>query len=297
VDSKNPASAVFEIMKAVDESPRAFFDVESIKAAGGLDKLCGKQEEKWKSQYQSIKKMMEGFKPSESLVFLGGRKMGKSVMSRLMTEELQGSMRKSIMDDMLGKESMTTAATSSSTITFEEIEKVMANLNPKKRNNEEIDKEAAMKEAKKTLSPEAVAALENLAQIMTERLGGMPKPDRRVTLSGPMSVTVMRKAGFGKRNHIGGEEFVMEEVYVGSGKLGHRLIFRMRPTAVSDYDYIELPQGDCESSLNHWRQVADHAAGGNFYVELEKVRTIDFAKLQEIENQRLSSEYQEFGAW
>lgn len=228
---------------------------------------------------------------------LSGRRMGKSMLTReymkLMQEDAdkitQGASR-------ISGASMTFASMDEyESMTDEKIESKIAAL--RKMQGLEGEDMAKSKTGAPAISPEAVFALEELARSMTERLRDMPPLVKRVTLSRPGQLTVLRKAGYGKKPHLVGEEFEMTGVRVGSPQKGSRMIFEFKPTSVAEYDTMEMAQMECESSLNDWRLAVDRAVGGNFYMALEEVRNIDAAKLHEEERKRLAQEYQEFGAW
>jgi hypothetical protein len=155
----------------------------------------------------------------------------------------------------------------------------------------------AAKKSAPQLSEEALAHLTHLAETMSERLGKITPHDKRVGIIGPMPVTIWRKKGFGKANLIGGEDFLVDSVYIGSPRNGSQMIFRLTPTSPADYAHIELTQEECEGKLLDWRGVVDKAVGGNFYMKLEEVRNIDITKMAEAERARQAAEYKEFGAW
>jgi hypothetical protein len=155
----------------------------------------------------------------------------------------------------------------------------------------------AAKQSTPKISDEALEHLKHMAATMTKRLESMSQADRRVSLNGPTSLTVKHKAGYGKRNHIGGEEFLLDGVYVGSGRNDHRMIFVLKPIDVVDYTHAEMIQTECETKLLDWLPAVNRAVGGNYYAELDKVRSIDAAKIMEQERERLAGDYQEFGAW
>lgn len=266
---------------------------------------------------------------------MSGRRAGKSLVARAQMEALHGKTYEEILESLGGTYS-SAAPAEKSVLTREHIDKMieqMKTISPPARitgarsdfvwydEAEKVDPEEfrrmmsvnypsqrfegaddmaigkGPKNIKQPLSPEAVLALENLANQMSQRLAATSGQDRRVTLAGPGNMTVTGPSGYRKRNHLGGEEFTMIDVRVGSPRNGYPLIFAMKPTSVADYSHMEMSQTECEANLNDWRSAVDRAAGGNFYVELEKVRTIDHAKVIEQERQRMAGDYQEFGAW
>lgn len=145
------------------------------------------------------------------------------------------------------------------------------------------------------MSQEVTDRLNDLAVRMTEYFQANKE---QVTLLSPGSLTVtIPGKGYSKANHIGGEQFTIDRVRVGSAKAGSRLIFVFKPTAASSYSDMEMTENEAQTQLDGFRSAANFAAGGDFLGELKAIRRIDsIAREHEAAKEKVN-DYPEFGAW
>lgn len=164
-------------------------------------------------------------------------------------------------------------------------------------NEEEMaaTKESKMKEP--PLSEEAKRQLSALAEDMSEYFATHTGPDVRVALLSPANLTVTSGVGYSKRNFVGGEEFNIAGVYVGSPKRGCKLIFKLRPNFAAEFQHVEIEHDKCFELLERFRGVVNAAAGGDFIACLRDVRGVDDRKRAEQEAQKSMADYGEFGTW
>ena len=197
--------------------------------------------------------------PGAQTVFMGGRRGGKSIAMEVLKgrEKLSGTDFTNVWIDELGDLGMAAKA--------------------------------------EPVSQEAIDRLNELAGEMNEHLRSSVA---KVTLLSPgnLTVTVAGK-GYSKVNHIGGEEFTISRVYVGSAKAGSRLIFAFKPVAASSYSEMEMNENEALASIDGFRAVVDAAAGDDFVGQLKVIRQID-SKAREAEAVKDKfNDYPEFGAW
>jgi hypothetical protein len=197
--------------------------------------------------------------PGAQTVFMSGRRGGKSIAMEVLKarEKLSGTDFTNVWIDELGEIDMA------------------ANAEP--------------------MSQEAISRLNELAGEMSDYFRASVN---KVTLLSPgnLTVTVAGK-GYSKINHIGGEEFTIDRVYVGSAKAGSRLIFAFKPVAASQYTEMEMNENEALASLDRFRMAADSACGDDFVGQLKVIRHID-SKAREAEAVKDKfNDYPEFGAW
>lgn len=163
-------------------------------------------------------------------------------------------------------------------------------------NIHELLEEIEMTEEEK--SKEALA-LEALAKSITEYWAS---PDYELdqdqfALSGPVSLTILRapseshKSGYGKKAHIGGEEFIGEKAYLG--KRGH-IICCFKPVGVEDYMTMEMPLGDCFAQLTGFQK---HFVEQGFNVQFQAIRDAKNQEKQAADLEKFSSQYSDFGSF
>jgi hypothetical protein len=101
------------------------------------------------------------------------------------------------------------------------------------------------------------ADLADLALDLTTYWSKLTLPPE-VILAGPESLTVFHRGGFQKRPHIGGEEFIPFEAYIG--KKG-RVIVKFRSREAVDYDHMEMFADDALAHLHNFRNVVTTESG------------------------------------
>jgi hypothetical protein len=163
-------------------------------------------------------------------------------------------------------------------------------------NIHELLEEVEMTEEEK--SKEAVA-LEALAKAVTEYWAS---PDYELdqtqfSLSGPVSLTILRapsethKSGYGKKAHIGGEEFIGEKAYLG--KRG-QIICCFKPVGVEDYSVMEMALGDCFAQLTGFQK---HFVENGFSAQFQAIRDAKNQEKQAADLEKFSANYEDFGSF
>jgi hypothetical protein len=111
-------------------------------------------------------------------------------------------------------------------------------------------------------------------------------------LTGPETLTVkIEESGYKKRPHIGGEEFTVEDVYLG--KKGD-LIFVFEPISPEGYDVMEMKEADARRSLSGFNGLVDVMLRGAM-TELRQDRQ-ESARTEELKrNENLFDVYAEQG--
>lgn len=147
--------------------------------------------------------------------------------------------------------------------------------------------------AKSELTEDMKAELEKLAKEMTE---GFQANKQGVTLLAPEALTVLSAKGYGKQSHIGGEEFVPHEVYLG--KKG-ALIGCFKPTEASAYQRMEMPIEDALTKLSGFRQIAELSCADGYQSRMSDIRNAVSAQREKEELAKKADVYADigFGTW
>jgi len=149
------------------------------------------------------------------------------------------------------------------------------------------------------IHPEVHEALTKLAERMTawfveQKINGS-YDDTKLSLLAPSMLTVNTPGkGYKKHNHIGGEEFYPQSVYVGKT---NRLIFVFKPVDAQPYSEMEMTENEAQTQLDKFRSVANMAAGGNFLGELKAIRELESKAREQEAMKDKFNEYAEFGSW
>lgn len=86
-----------------------------------------------------------------------------------------------------------------------------------------------------------------IAELVSRRVARIPIPDKTFSLAQPANLTVVLNGGqYSRRNHIGGEDFHIHEVYLG--KRGD-LIYKFRPNGASSYILMEMREQEAIKQL------------------------------------------------
>lgn len=262
-----------------------------------------------------IGELSAGIAPAVMKGFHGGAVFGGAGKSTTSFEELQAlkekqakdhettEMKRLSRDFVKGVGEEMTNAFASAAVRGEACEfagEVLKRLMVAAQNNginiHELLEEVEMTEEEK--SKEALA-LDALAKSVTEYWGS---PDYELdqtqfSLSGPVSLTILRapsethKSGYGKKAHIGGEEFVGEKAYLG--KRG-QIICCFKPVGVEDYTLMEMALGDCFAQLTGFQK---HFVEQGFSLQFQAIRDAKNQEKQAADLEKFSSQYADFGSF
>lgn len=239
-------------------------------------------------------------KSSAALEELGRLKALKDQQDR---DRETSEMKRMTRDFVLGVGEEMTNAIASAAVRGEACEfagEVLKRLMVAAQNNginiHELLEEVEMTEEEK--SKEAVA-LEALARAVTEY---WESPDYELdqtqfSLSGPVSLTILRtpsethKSGYGKKAHIGGEEFTGAKAYLG--KRG-QIICCFKPVGIEDYSVMEMALGDCFAQLTGFQK---HFVENGFNVQFQAIRDAKNQEKQAADLEKFSSQYEDFGSF
>lgn len=160
----------------------------------------------------------------------------------------------------------------------------------------ELLEEIEMTDEEKT---KEALALEALAGSITAYWGGVDYElsEDKFALTGPTSLTILRapsethKSGYGKKAHIGGEEFTGLKAYLG--KRGH-IICCFKPVGVEDYVNMEMPLGDCFAQLTGFQR---HFVEQGFSAQYQAIRDAKNAEKQAADLEQFSEKYADFGSF
>jgi hypothetical protein len=160
----------------------------------------------------------------------------------------------------------------------------------------ELLEEIEMTDEEKT---KEALALEALANTITDYWGGADYElsEDKFALTGPVSLTILRapsethKSGFGKKAHIGGEEFTGAKAYLG--KRG-QIICCFKPVGVEDYSQMEMPLGDCFAQLTGFQR---HFVEQDFSTQFQAIRDAKNAEKQAADLEQFSEKYADFGSF
>lgn len=160
----------------------------------------------------------------------------------------------------------------------------------------ELLEEIEMTDEEKT---KEALALEALAKAVSDYWGGVDYElsEDKFALTGPVSLTILRapsethKSGYGKKAHIGGEEFTGVKAYLG--KRG-QIICCFKPVGVEDYVNMEMPLGDCFAQLTAFQR---HFVEQGFSAQYQAIRDAKNLEKQAADLEKFSAKYEDFGSF
>lgn len=134
--------------------------------------------------------------------------------------------------------------------------------------------------------------LQQLAANMTR---AMSAQKLCVSLLAPGNLTVrLRAKGYQQRHHIGGESFVATSVTLG--RRGY-FIFCFKPASVQVYETMEINEFEAPTRLQDFLDMADVAAGGDFYGELAAIRQLEAQARAAQAAKAKFADYPDFGSF
>lgn len=133
----------------------------------------------------------------------------------------------------------------------------------------------------------------NVVDELKKRIAASSTSERMFTLKAPSSLTVKDGGGFKKRPHIGGEEFLLSDVYEGKKEA----VFVFKPVAVEKYETMEMTETQANARLNGFTKAYAKLLSGG----LDEARK-EHAKKQADEKERTKladrfDRYEDFGSF
>lgn len=83
-------------------------------------------------------------------------------------------------------------------------------------------------------------------QALKEIRATIQKENVIFSLSGPQQLSVKRKGGYYSESHIGGEDFVLSDVYIGKRRA---LIYVFKPVGAASYEQMEMNETVAKRAL------------------------------------------------
>lgn len=147
--------------------------------------------------------------------------------------------------------------------------------------------------AKSELTEDLIAELEKLAKEMTE---GFQATKQKVALLAPEALSVLTAKGWAKKSHIGGEEFVPHQVYLG--KRG-ALIGHFKPADAATYQRMEMPIEDALTRLSGFYEIAELCCVNGYHLRIIDIRSAVSERLEKEEMAKKADVYADigFGTW